>query len=71
MKRDGLTCTTRLVPMPIPVSESASDITENAGIGISEYASLCTNPIPCDLLAAKWYPATSQLIWLAPTDVHA
>ncbi len=38
-------------------------------IGINEYARLCTSPIPCILLAAKWYPATSQLAQLALTDV--
>ncbi len=47
--------------VPIPVSENASDI--------DKYASLCTYSIPCDLLTAKQYPATSPLAQLALTDV--
>ncbi len=43
---------TRVVPIPIPVSENASDTADIAGINIVEYASLCTDLIPCDLLAA-------------------
>ncbi len=39
--------------------------TKNAGIGIGEYVS----QILSDLLATKWYPATSQLAQLALTDV--
>ncbi len=32
----------------MPVSENVSVAAENTGIGIGEYASLCTDPIPCD-----------------------
>ncbi len=39
----------RVVPLLIPVSENAADTTENAGIGIGEYTSLCTNQMPCNL----------------------
>ncbi len=35
------------------MSESAADTAENAGISISEYASLCTNQIPCYLLVVR------------------
>ncbi len=31
---------------------------KNAGIGTSEYVNLCTDLIPYDSLATKWYPAT-------------
>ncbi len=34
-----------VVPVPIPVSESAADTTENASMGLSEYTSLYTNQI--------------------------
>ncbi len=34
----------------IPVSENAADTTENAGIGIGEYTSLCTNHIPYNVI---------------------
>ncbi len=34
---------------------------KNAGIGVGEYPGLYTNPVLCDLLVAKRYPATSQL----------
>ncbi len=47
----------KVVPILIPVSENASDIAENDGIGISECTSLCTDLIPCDLLATIWHPA--------------
>ncbi len=51
----------RVVPIAIPVSENASNTAENAGICLGEYTNLCTDPVPCDLLAVKRYPATSQL----------
>ncbi len=38
-------------------------------LAVSEYTSLCTDLIPCDLLATKWYPAASQLALLALTDI--
>ncbi len=59
----------RVVPIPIPVSENAADTAEIAGMGISEYASLCTNQVPCYLWAMKQYPATFQSAQLALTDV--
>lgn len=37
---------------------------ENAGVGIGKYTSLCTDPIPRNLLAVKWYPATLALLAL-------
>ncbi len=45
----------RVVPILIPVSENASNTAENAGIGISEYASLCTDPIPCCAATVNCY----------------
>ncbi len=33
--------------------ENAADTAENNGIGIGEDASLCTNQVPCYLLAAR------------------
>ncbi len=48
----------RVVSILVPVSESASSTTRNADIRIGKYASVYTDPIPGDLLAAKWYPAT-------------
>ncbi len=50
--------TTRVAP--IPVSKNESDTTENAGIGIGEHATLCTDWKPCDLSAANRYPAASH-----------
>ncbi len=50
----------RVVPIPIPVSGNAAGTAKNAGNCISVYASLCTNQIPCHLLATKWYLATSR-----------
>ncbi len=49
---------TIIVLILIPVLENASDKTENANIKISECSSLCTGPIPCDLLVAKLYPVS-------------
>ncbi len=46
--------------VPLPVSVNASNTTENTGMGIGKYQSE-HQPIPCDLLVAKRYPATSQL----------
>ncbi len=45
----------------IPVLENASGTTKNASIDTGEYASLCTDLIPLELLAAKRYPAAPQL----------
>ncbi len=59
----------RVVPISIPVSKNASDTAENASTGISKYAILCTDPIPRDLLAVKWFPSTSQLAQLALTVI--
>ncbi len=53
--------------VPISVSEDAFDTAESADI--NGYVGLCTDLILCDLLAAKRYPATSQLAQLALTDV--
>ncbi len=58
-----------VVPILISVSENAADNTENAGIGIAEYASLCTNQVSCNLLAAKRYPTTFQVAQLALLDI--
>ncbi len=49
--------------------ENAADTFENADIEISEFASLCTNQIPCYLLASKRYQATFPLAQLVLTDV--
>ncbi len=51
----------RVVPIQIPVLQNLSNTAESAGISIIKYISLCTDPIPCCLLAAEQYPATSQL----------
>ncbi len=51
--------------MQKPESENAADVAENVGISIGEYASLCTNQIPCNLLAAKRYPAVFQIAQVA------
>ncbi len=59
---------TRVIPVPIPASEIAADTVENAGVGISQYASLCTNQIQCYLVAMKRHPAALQLAQLALTD---
>ncbi len=53
--------------VPIPVSENASNTNETAGMG--KYGSHCTDPTPCDLLAAERHQANSKLAWLALTDV--
>ncbi len=55
-KRDNLLIC-RVVPILILilVSENALDTAENAGIGIREYATLCTDLIPCDLFAVELY----------------
>ncbi len=37
---------TRVVPTLIPVLKNAADTSRNAGIGIGEYTSLCTDQIP-------------------------
>ncbi len=58
-----------VVLIPIPLSENDADTNENAGVYISEYASLCTNQVPCNLLDVKQYLATFQLAYLALTDV--
>ncbi len=50
----------RVVLIPILVFKNFSNIAK-AGIGIREYTSLCTDPIACDLLAAKRYRTTSWL----------
>ncbi len=55
--------------VPIPTSEHAADTFENAGADIGEYASLCTNHKPCNLLTAKLYPATFKLSQIALTHV--
>ncbi len=57
----------RVVQILIPVMENAFGTAKNAVI--DDYASLCTNPIQCDLLAATRCPATSQLALLVLTDV--
>ncbi len=55
----------RVVMIPIPVSENASAITKNAGICIGEYASLCTNQIPSNLvIVTKQYPALTDVTYL-------
>ncbi len=59
---DAVTDILRVVLIPMPVSENAFKAAKNAGIG--KYTSLCTNPIPCDLLAAQLYLASSQLAQL-------
>ncbi len=61
---------TRVVPIPRPVLENAADTTENAGIGIGEYTSLCTNQTPYHV-TYKWRrdPTTSQKPQLALTDI--
>ncbi len=61
LKLLALTFTYRGVMIPTSVLENVSDSTKNAGIRIDRYTSLCTDLIPCDLLAAKKYQATSQL----------
>ncbi len=38
----------------LPEQENASNTGKNAGISIREYANLCTDQIPLDLLSAKW-----------------
>ncbi len=47
--------------IPVPVLENTSDPAENAGIISGRYPSLRTDPIPCDLLAAKHQTAAFQL----------
>ncbi len=59
----------RVVLIQIQVSQNASNTAKNAGISISEYARLCSDPIPCNLYTTKWYPATCQLAQLPLTDV--
>ncbi len=34
----------------------------NAGVGIGAYASLCTDLIPCNVLAAKWLLCHSKTV---------
>ncbi len=54
--------TVRVVPIQIPVLENAADTAKNTGIGICEYASLCTYQI-CYILAAKQYEALMLHTW--------
>ncbi len=51
--------TAKVVPTPILVSEDCSDTAEML-LSVLTRTSAC-EPIPCDLLTAKQYPATSQL----------
>ncbi len=37
----------------MPVSGNAANTDESAGVGPSEYISLCTSQIPCQLLAVR------------------
>ncbi len=57
----------RVVLIPIPVLENATDTAEKTGI--NEYANLCTNQIPCNLEAAQRYPSTFKSFQLALTDL--
>ncbi len=49
--------------------QNAADSAKNTVSGISEYASLCTEQIPSNLLAVKQHSATFQSAQLALTDV--